>query len=149
MIEDTQIEPGVRTATAAATRRRRLARAGMAVGLAAMVAFGGACRRSSSNEVDPGLKTYVDNYNAAVDDMAEAAGGRDKPLQESCKQALTALEANAAKLTDTPDDQLDRLAQEFVEERREAYTKCAETGESPSASRKTVEMEARIRELNQ
>jgi hypothetical protein len=81
--------------------------------------------------------------------MSEAAGGRDKSLQEGCKQALAALETNAAKLTDTPDDTLDGLAQEFVEERRAAYSKCAETGESPPSSEATVKMEARIRELNQ
>lgn len=149
MIEDMQIEPGAGTAASAAARRRRLARAGMAVGLAAMVALGGACRRSSSNEIDPALKAYVDSYNEAVDDMSKAAGGREKSLQEGCKQALAALETNAAKLTDTPDDTLDGLAQEFVEERRVAYTKCAETGESPSSSAATVKMEARIRELNQ
>jgi hypothetical protein len=148
MVEDTQSE--VRVASrSAGTRTRRLARVGLAVGLASTLAFTGACRRSSGGKVNPELQAYVKTYNEATGDMAEAAGGVGKTIQESCKQALAALNANESKLTNTPDDKLDELAKGFVEERREAYTKCAETGESPAASKKTVEMESRLREMNQ
>jgi hypothetical protein len=131
------------------SRRPRLARAGMAVGLTAAVAFTGACGKrgqSSGSGLSDELQAWHKNYRAAVNDMSQAAGG-DKELKAACSAALSALESHEEKLVDAPDEKLAQLTQEFVDERKEAYKQCSETGEAPSGSKKTVEMEKRLREL--
>jgi hypothetical protein len=132
-----------------APRRRRLARAGIAVGLTAAVALTGACRRNQSGSgLSKELQAWHKDYRSAVNDMSEAAGG-GKDLKQACQDALDALKSHESKLVNAPDQQLSELAQGFVDERSEAYQKCAETGVAPEGSRKTVEMERRLRELGE
>ena len=131
-----------------ASPSRRLARVGMALGLCAAVAFTGACSRRSAPTVDPVVKTWFDQaFKPATEDMATAAGA-GKDVKEGCKAAGDALATHEAKLIQTPDAQLTELVKGFVAERKDAYAKCAETGETPSASAKITEIQRRVNELS-
>jgi hypothetical protein len=126
---------------------RRLARVGVALGLSAAMAFAGACTRHNTPTVDPAVKTWFDTaFRPATDDMAKSAqAGKD--VKDGCKAAGDALTTNEARMIKTPDPQLTELVKGYVAERREAWAKCAETGETPSPSAKIVEIQKRVNEL--
>ena len=127
--------------------RGRLARVGLALGLSAAVAFAGACSRHNTPTVDPAVKSWFDNsFRPATDDMAKSAQA-SKDVKDGCKAAGDALTTNEARMIKTPDPQLTELVKAYVAERREAWAKCAETGESPSPSAKIVEIQKRVNDL--
>lgn len=138
------IRPG---ADRSASLQRRFATAGMALALSTAVAFTGACTRKNQPAIDPALKAWFDDaYKPAIDDMSKAAA--DAPdVKGGCQAASDALQTHAAKLVKTPDAQLSQLVQGFIDERTAAYKACVDTGQDPTASVKTTEIQRRVNEL--
>ena len=115
--------------------------------LSAAVVLMGACSRQNKSAIDPTLKAWFDDaYKPAIDDMSKAAGAASG-LKEGCQAASDALQTHAAKLVKTPDSQLTQLVQGFIDERMAAYKACVDTGETPTASAKTQEIQKRVNEL--
>lgn len=144
-------QPGSTLTATGRSRARRLVRLGTTAGLCAVVALTGvACRRGqSTRSIDPAVQAWYDNaYLPAVQDMSNAASGEGKPLKDGCRDALEALKTHEAKLVDTPDDQLNQLVQEYVNDRKAAYEKCSNDGIPPEAG-STGPIQRRVNELNQ
>jgi hypothetical protein len=117
------------------------------VALSAAVVFMGGCSRQNKPAIDPALKAWFDNaYKPAIDDMSKAAGAASG-VKEGCQAASDALQTHAAKLVKTPDTQLTQLVQGFIDERTAAYKTCVDTGDTPTASAKTQEIQKRVNEL--